>query len=73
MTGTVKWFNAVKGYGFIVNDEGGEEVFVHYSAIVKDGFKTLRDGQKVTFEMGSDPENGKLRATNVTPLENEQQ
>ena len=70
MTGTVKWFNAVKGYGFIVNDEGGEDIFVHYSAIVKDGFKTLRDGQKVSFEVENDSENGKLKATNVTIEEN---
>ena len=46
--GTVKWFNATKGYGFITNDETGEEVFVHFSGIVADGYKTLEDGQKVT-------------------------
>ena len=69
MTGTVKWFNAVKGYGFIVNDEGGEDIFVHYTAIQTDGFRTLRDGQKVNFEMENDTENGKLRATNVTIIE----
>ena len=50
MNGTVKWFNAEKGYGFISNDEGGDDVFVHFSAIVADGFKTLEEGQKVTFE-----------------------
>ena len=69
MTGTVKWFNAVKGYGFITNDEGGEDIFVHYSAIQKEGFRTLRDGQKVSFELESDPENGKLRAINVALAE----
>ena len=69
MTGTVKWFNAGKGYGFISNDEGGEDVFVHFSAIQIEGFKTLRDGQKVSFEVVEDPSNGKLRAANVTPVE----
>ena len=66
MTGTVKWFNAEKGYGFIANDEGGEDVFVHFSAIQVDGFKTLNEGQKVSFETEQDPKNAsKLRAINV--------
>ncbi len=68
MTGTVKWFNASKGYGFISNDEGGEDVFVHFSAIQTEGFKTLQDGQKVSFEVETDARNGKLRASNVTPI-----
>ena len=69
MNGTVKWFNAEKGYGFISNDEGGDDVFVHFSAIVADGFKTLEEGQKVTFETEPDPKNSrKLRAVNVRPL-----
>ena len=48
--GTVKWFNEAKGYGFITTDEG-KDVFVHYSAIMGDGFKTLAEGQKVSFEI----------------------
>ena len=47
---TVKWFNSSKGYGFITNDETGEEVFVHFSGIMTDGYKSLEDGQKVTFD-----------------------
>ena len=67
--GTVKWFNATKGYGFITNDETGEEVFVHFSGIVADGYKTLEDGQKVTFDTEQDPKNSKkLRAVNVVKL-----
>ena len=69
MTGTVKWFNESKGYGFISNDEGGEDVFVHFSAILVDGFKTLSEGQKVEYETEQDPKNSaKLRAINVKPL-----
>jgi len=66
--GTVKWFNADKGYGFISNDNGGEDVFVHFSAIMSDGYKSLSEGQKVTFETEVDPKNSaKLRAVNVVP------
>ncbi|HXK49761.1 MAG TPA: cold-shock protein [Clostridiales bacterium] len=50
--GTVKWFNADKGFGFITNDDDGKDLFVHHSEIQADGFKTLRDGQKVEFEVG---------------------
>lgn len=53
--GTVKWFNETKGYGFIGPDEGGADIFVHYSAIAADGFKTLREGQRVRFEIGESP------------------
>ena len=49
--GTVKWFNPEKGYGFITPDDGGKDLFVHYSAIQADGFKTLNEGQKVEFEV----------------------
>lgn len=65
--GTVKWFNAQKGYGFITNSDNGEEVFVHFSAINADGFKSLEEGQKVTFDTETDPQNNsKVRAVNVT-------
>ena len=64
--GTVKWLNAEKGYGFISDDASGEDVFVHFSAIVAEGFKTLNEGQKVTFETEADPKNPeKKRAVNV--------
>lgn len=64
--GTVKWFNAEKGFGFISNDNGGGDVFVHFSAIQTDGFKTLEEGQKVSFETETDPKDSrKLRAVNV--------
>ena len=64
--GTVKWFNAEKGYGFIADDDGGNDVFVHFSAIQADGFKTLNECQKVTFSTEPDPKNSdKLRAVDV--------
>ena len=67
--GTVKWFNESKGYGFIANDDGGEDVFVHFSSIVGDGFKTLSEGQRVTFDVEKDPRNSsKLRAANVQAI-----
>ena len=67
--GTVKWFNEKKGYGFITNDNGGDDVFVHFSAIQVDGFKTLEEGQKVTFDTEADPkDNSKLKAINVCPV-----
>ena len=68
--GTVKWFNAEKGFGFIANDEGGDDVFVHFSAIQTDGYRTLDEGQKVTFEVETDPKNpSKLRAANVCKVD----
>ena len=51
-TGTVKWFNEGKGFGFIVPDEGGDDIFVHHSSIVAEGYRTLQEGQKVDFETG---------------------
>ena len=61
--GTVKWFNATKGYGFITNSENGEDVFVHFSGIVDDGYKTLEEGQSVTFDITEG--NRGPQATNV--------
>ena len=67
--GTVKWFNEEKGYGFVSNDNGGDDVFVHFSAIQGNGFKTLREGQKVSFEVEQDPKDSrKLRAVNVQAI-----
>ncbi len=64
--GTVKWFNEEKGFGFIANEDGGDDVFVHFSAIKSEGFKTLKEGQKVTFDVERDPKNSsKFRAVNV--------
>lgn len=64
--GTVKWFNEDKGFGFISDDNGGADLFVHFSAIQSGGFKSLREGQKVSYEVETDPKNSsKLRAANV--------
>jgi CspA family cold shock protein len=62
-TGTVKWFNDAKGFGFITQDGGGEDVFVHHTAIVAEGFRTLKEGQKVEFEVKKGPKG--LQAANV--------
>jgi len=62
-TGTVKWFNNAKGFGFIAPQEGGDDVFVHFSAIKSDGFRTLNEGQNVTFEVETGPKG--LQATDV--------
>ena len=64
--GTVKWFNSEKGFGFIANDDGGEDVFVHFSSIQTQGYKSLEEGQKVTFDTEPDPKDRrKLRAVHV--------
>ena len=66
--GTVKWFNSEKGFGFISNAEGGDDVFVHFSAISGEGFRSLNEGQKVTYDVEPDPKSsGKMRAVNVMP------
>jgi len=62
-TGTVKWFNDAKGFGFITPDDGGEDLFAHFSAIQMNGFKTLKEGQKVSFEVTQGPK-GK-QASNI--------
>jgi CspA family cold shock protein len=65
-SGTVKWFNAEKGFGFIANDDGSEDVFVHFSAIASTGYRSLSENQRVTFDVEQDPKNSrKLRAVNV--------
>ncbi|AXY42087.1 cold-shock protein [Halomonas alkalicola] len=62
-TGTVKWFNDTKGYGFISPDDGGDDLFAHFSEIQAEGFKTLQDGQKVTFEVTQGKKG--LQASNI--------
>jgi CspA family cold shock protein len=65
ITGTVKWFNDAKGFGFITPDDGSKDVFVHHSAIQGSGFKSLAEGQKVQFELTQGPKGPS--AANVTP------
>ena len=63
--GTVKWFNATKGYGFIQPDDGSKDVFVHISAVERSGLGTLQDGQKISFEVVTDRRSGKPSADNL--------
>ena len=65
-TGTVKWFNDAKGFGFITQDGGGEDVFCHYSVIQAEGFRSLAEGQKVEFEVTKGPKG--LAAANVRKM-----
>lgn len=66
-TGTVKWFNDAKGFGFIKPDDGGDDLFAHFSAIQGQGFKTLKENQKVSFDVTTGPK-GK-QASNIRPAE----
>ena len=64
-TGVVKWFNGQKGYGFILPDDGGKDVFVHISAVERSGLSDLFEGQKISFEVKADPKRGKSSAENL--------
>lgn len=66
-TGTVKWFNDAKGFGFITPDNGGDDLFAHFSAIQGNGFKSLKEGQKVSFEPTRGPKG--MQASEIRPLE----
>ena len=64
-TGTVKWFNETKGYGFIQPDNGGKDVFVHVSAVERSGLRALAEGQKISYEVEADRRSGKESAVNL--------
>lgn len=64
-TGTVKWFNATKGFGFIQPDDGGKDVFVHISAVERAGLTNLKDGAKISFELETDQKKGRISAANL--------
>ncbi|GLS22417.1 cold-shock protein [Labrys miyagiensis] len=66
-TGTVKWFNSTKGFGFIQPDSGGGDVFVHISAVERAGLRDLREGQKISYELVADRRTGKSSADNLKP------
>ena len=66
-TGTVKWFNSTKGFGFIAPDDGGKDVFVHISAVERSGLTGLADDQKVSFDL-EDGRDGRQMATNIQPI-----
>jgi len=65
-TGTVKWFNTTKGFGFIQPDNGGDDAFVHISAVERSGMRELVEGQKVNYELERDRKSGKMSATNLS-------
>ena len=65
-TGTVKWFNSTKGFGFIQPDDGGQDIFVHISAVERSGLGTLNEGQKVNFEIAQDRRTGRSAAENLS-------
>lgn len=69
-TGRVKWFNNAKGYGFILPDEGGDDLFAHYSSIIMEGYKTLKAGQAVSYELLGGPKGS--HAINITSLDVDQ-
>jgi CspA family cold shock protein len=64
-TGTVKWFDATKGFGFIQPDEGGQDAFVHISAVEQAGMRTITEGQKIEYELQRDSKSGKMAACNL--------
>jgi CspA family cold shock protein len=66
-TGTVKWFNATKGFGFIHPDDGGNDVFVHISAVERAGLRGLNEGEKIAYEIVADKRSGKSSADNLKP------
>jgi len=69
-TGQVKWFNNAKGFGFILPDEGGGDLFAHYSAITMEGYKTLKAGQVVSFDVIAGPKG--MHAVNITPVQGDE-